>query len=140
MQRVMRESIEAAAQYVKSNHKVLGIALEWRQNCDVAILATFMAVPKEGPSAGVTIVTGIVSALRGIPIRNDLAIDRRDKTIMGKVLEVGGIQEKIRVAVENGIKEVIIPGKVISRKHSCYLLQFSPAVKITPVLYHRASN
>ena len=64
MQRVMRESIEAAAQYIKSNHKMLGISLEWRENYDVAILATFMAVPKEGPSAGVTIVTGIVSALR----------------------------------------------------------------------------
>jgi len=108
MQRVMRESIEAAAQYVKSNHKSLGISLEWRQNYDVAILATFMAIPKEGPSAGVTIVTGIVSALRDLPIRNDLAMTG-EITIMGKVLEVGGIQEKIRVAVENGIKEVIIP-------------------------------
>jgi ATP-dependent Lon protease len=131
MQRVMRESIEAAAQYVKSNHKVLGIALEWRQNYDVAILATFMAVPKEGPSAGVTIVTGIVSALRGIPIRNDLAMTG-EITIMGKVLEVGGIQEKIRVAVENGIKEVIIPEGNL--KEAQLLPQsILSAVKITPV-------
>lgn len=131
MQRVMRESIEAAAQYVKSNHKVLGIALEWRQNYDVAILATFMAVPKEGPSAGVTIVTGIVSALRGIPIRNDLAMTG-EITIMGKVLEVGGIQEKIRVAVENGIKEVIIPEGNLKEAQ---LLPPSilSAIKITPV-------
>ena len=131
MQRVMRESIEAAAQYIKSNHKMLGISLEWRENYDVAILATFMAVPKEGPSAGVTIVTGIVSALRGIPIRNDLAMTG-EITIMGKVLEVGGIQEKIRVAVENGIKEVIIPE---GNFKEAQLLPSSilSAVKITPV-------
>jgi ATP-dependent Lon protease len=65
IQRVMRESIEAAAQYIKAKHKDLRIDAEWRQNLDVAVLATFMGVPKEGPSAGVTIVTGIGQGASG---------------------------------------------------------------------------
>jgi ATP-dependent Lon protease len=74
IQKVMRESIEAAAQYIKAKYSDLGISPEWRENFDVAVLATFMGIPKEGPSAGITIVTGIVSALKGIPIRNDVAL------------------------------------------------------------------
>ena len=64
IQRVMRESIEAAAQYIRAKHEELGISVEWRKSFDVAVLATFMGIPKEGPSAGITIVTGIVSALK----------------------------------------------------------------------------
>jgi len=92
IQKVMRESIEAAAQYIKAKHDKLGITSEWRENFDVAVLATFMGVPKEGPSAGITIVTGIVSALKGIPVRNDVALTG-EITIMGKVLPVGSIQQ-----------------------------------------------
>ena len=90
-----------------------------------------MAIPKEGPSAGVTIVTGIVSALRGIPIRNDLAMTG-EITIMGKVLEVGGIQQKIRAAVEVGVKEVIIPDGNMKEAQMLppFILQ---SIKITPV-------
>ena len=73
IQRVMRESIEAAAQYIRAHFKDLGIAADWRENFDVAVLATMMGIPKEGPSAGVTMVTGIVSALRNLPIRHDIA-------------------------------------------------------------------
>jgi ATP-dependent Lon protease len=109
IQRVMRESIEAAAQYIKAKHALLGITEEWRDNYDVAILATFMGVPKEGPSAGISIVTGIVSALTGRPVRNDLAMTG-EITIMGKVLPVGGIQAKVRAAYEAGVKEVVLPG------------------------------
>jgi len=108
IQRVMRESIEAAAQYVKARHAELGISPEWRQNYDVAILATYMGIPKEGPSAGITVVTGIVSALKNIPVRNDLAMTG-EITIMGKVLSVGGIQQKIRAAYDADIREVILP-------------------------------
>jgi ATP-dependent Lon protease len=131
MQKVMRESVEAGAQYIKSQYKALGIPLEWRENYDVAVLATYMAIPKEGPSAGVTIVTGIVSALRGIPIRNDLAMTG-EITIMGKVLEVGGIQQKIRAAVEVGVKEVIIPDGNMKEAQMLppFILQ---SIKITPV-------
>jgi ATP-dependent Lon protease len=131
MQRVMRESVEAAAQYIKSQYKSLGIPLEWRENYDVAVLATYMAIPKEGPSAGVTIVTGIVSALRGIPIRNDLAMTG-EITIMGKVLEVGGVQEKIRAAVDVGVKEVIIPEGNM-REAQTLPPSVLQSIKITPV-------
>lgn len=108
IQKVMRESIEAAAQYVKAKHEELGVTAEWRQSFDVAILATFMGVPKEGPSAGVALVVGIISALKGLPVRNDLAMTG-EITILGKVLPVAGIQPKLRAAFEAGVKEVVIP-------------------------------
>ena len=108
IQRVMRESIETAAQYVKARHEELGVSAEWRRNFDVAVLATFMGIPKEGPSAGITIATGIISALKNLPVRNDLAMTG-EITIMGKVLPVGGIQQKIRAAYDAGIKEVLLP-------------------------------
>lgn len=131
IQRVMRESIEASAQYIKAKHQVLGITEEWRSSFDVAVLATFMGIPKEGPSAGVTLVTGIVSALKGIPIRNDLAMTG-EITIMGKVLPVGGIQEKVRAAYDAGIKEVLLPEDNLRDAQSLpsYILD---AIKITPV-------
>ncbi len=108
IQKVMRESIEAAAQYIKAKSDDLGISADWRQNYDVAVLATFMGVPKEGSSAGITMAVGIVSALKGIPVRNDLAMTG-EITIMGKVLPVSGIQQKIRAAFDAGVKEVLLP-------------------------------
>jgi len=131
IQRVMRESIEAAAQYVKAKHVELGIDLEWRKNYDVAVLATFMGVPKEGPSAGVPIVVGIVSALKGLSVRNDLAMTG-EITIMGKVLPVGGVPQKIRGAYDAGIKEVILPRENMKEAETLpdYMLS---AVKLTPV-------
>jgi ATP-dependent Lon protease len=127
----MRESIEAAAQYVKAKHEDLGISAEWRQNFDVAVLATFMGIPKEGPSAGVTIVTGIVSALKGVPVRNDLAMTG-EITIMGKVLPVGGIQQKVRAAFDAGVKEVLLPSDNLKEAQMLpfYILE---AIKLTPV-------
>jgi ATP-dependent Lon protease len=131
IQKVMRESIEAAAQYIKANHDKLGISSEWRQNFDVAVLATYMGIPKEGPSAGVAMVTGIVSALKGIPVRNDLAMTG-EITIMGKVLPVGGIQQKVRAAFDAGVKEVLLPVENLdeARHLPSYVLE---AVKLTPV-------
>jgi ATP-dependent Lon protease len=108
IQRVMRESIEAAAQYIRSHYKELDIDAEWRENYDVAVLATMMAIPKEGPSAGITIVTGIVSALKNIPVRHDIAMTG-EITIMGKVIGVGGIQAKLMAAIESGLRTVILP-------------------------------
>jgi ATP-dependent Lon protease len=131
IQRVMRESIEAAAQYIKAKHDDLGISADWRQNFDVAVLATFMGVPKEGPSAGITLVTGIVSALKGMRVRNDLAMTG-EITIMGKVLAVGGIHQKIRAAYDAGVKEVILPNENLKEAQGlpAYILD---AVKLSPV-------
>lgn len=108
IQRVMRESIEAAAQYIKVYAADLGIAADWAENFDLAVLATMMAIPKEGPSAGITIVTGIVSALKNKPVRYDIAMSG-EITIMGKVLGVGGIQPKLMAAIDAGVKIVILP-------------------------------
>jgi ATP-dependent Lon protease len=106
----MRESIEAAAQYIRAYSNDLGIAPDWRENFDIAVLATMMAVPKEGPSAGITITTGIVSALKNIPVRHDIAMTG-EITIMGKVLGVGGIQPKLMAAIDSGVKMVIMPAE-----------------------------
>jgi len=108
IQRVMRESIEAAAQYIRSHATELGIAADWNENFDIAVLAAMMALPKEGPSAGMTIVTGIVSALKNQPVRHDIAMSG-EITIMGKVLAVGGIQPKLMAAIDAGVKTVILP-------------------------------
>lgn len=99
-----------AGQYIRAHHKELDIPADWHENLDVAVLATMMGIPKEGPSAGVTMVTGIVSALRGIAVRNDVAMTG-EITIMGKVLPVGGIQAKLQAAIDAGIKTVILPAE-----------------------------
>ncbi len=108
IQSVMRESIEAATQYIRANGADLGIPTNWRQSLDIAVLATFMGQPKEGPSAGIAMVVGIASALTGRPVRHDLAMTG-EITIMGKILPVGGIQQKLRAACDAGVKEVLIP-------------------------------
>lgn len=131
IQRVMRESIEAAAQYIRAKHEELGIAAEWRNSFDVAVLATYMAVPKEGPSAGITVVTGIVSALKQIPVRHDVAMTG-EITIMGKVLPIGGVLEKIRAAYDAGIKEVLIPQENLKDAQSMPATILGK-IKVTPV-------
>ncbi|NDJ14614.1 MAG: BREX system Lon protease-like protein BrxL [Acidobacteriia bacterium] len=131
IQKVMRESIEAAAQYVKAKHEELGITAEWRQSFDVAILAAFMGVPKEGPSAGIALVVGIISALKGLPVRNDLAMTG-EITILGKVLPVGGIQQKLRAAFEAGVKEVIIPAENLAEAQALPV-SITQSLKITTV-------
>ncbi len=131
IQKVMKESIEAAAQYIKTHHDDLGISGEWRDNFDIAVLATFMGVPKEGPSAGIAMVVGIASALKGIAVRNDVAMTG-EITIMGKVLPVGGVQQKVRAAYDAGVKEVILPEDNLKEAQNLpeYVLD---AVKLTPV-------
>jgi ATP-dependent Lon protease len=131
IQHVMRESIEAAAQYIRAKSADLGITTDFRQSIDIAVLATFMGQPKEGPSAGIAMVVGIISALKARPVRNDLAMTG-EITIMGKVLPVGGIQEKIRAATEAGVKEVLIPLENF-REAEGLPLSIREKIKITPV-------
>jgi ATP-dependent Lon protease len=108
MRGVMRESVSAAVQFLKTHAKSVGLQPNWPDNYDIAVLATLMGLPKEGPSAGITIVTGIVSAMTGRPVRNDLAMSG-EITIMGKVLAVGGVLPKLQAAIDAGCKEVILP-------------------------------
>jgi ATP-dependent Lon protease len=89
------------AQYIRAHFRDLDIAADWRESFDVAVLATMMGILKEGPSAGVTMVTGILSALRNLPIRHDIAMTG-EITIMGKVLGVGGVQVKPLAAIDAG--------------------------------------
>ena len=108
MQKVMKESVAAAAQFIKTHAKDVGLPNDWQDNYDIAVLATMMGIPKEGPSAGITIVTGIVSALTDRPVRNDIAMTG-EITIMGKVLAIGGVLPKLQAAIDAGCKEVIMP-------------------------------
>ena len=110
MQKVMKESVAAAAQFIKTHAKDVGLPNDWQVNFDIAVLATMMGIPKEGPSAGITIVTGIVSALTGRPVRNDIAMTG-EITIMGKVLAIGGVLPKLQAAIDAGCKEVIMPNE-----------------------------
>jgi ATP-dependent Lon protease len=108
MQKVMKESVAAAAQFVKTHAKEVGLPNDWQDNFDIAVLATMMGIAKEGPSAGITIVTGIVSALTGRPVRHDVAMTG-EITIMGKVLAIGGVMPKLQAAIDAGCKQVVLP-------------------------------
>jgi hypothetical protein len=107
---VMRESIEAAAQYVRANYGDLGIPETWAQHYDVAVLAPSIAEAKDGPSAGLPIVAGIVSALTSRPVRNNLAMTG-EITLKGRVLRIGALEIKVRAAYEAGIVEVLFPAE-----------------------------
>jgi hypothetical protein len=108
MMRVMRESLKAAYEYISHNQKTLSIDADFKRDYDLSVLATQMGVPKEGASAGITILTGLVSALTKRPVRNDVAMTG-EITLMGKILPVEGIHEKIVAAADAGIKTVYIP-------------------------------
>jgi hypothetical protein len=108
MMRVMKESLKTAYEYMSHNHKILGIDPDFKKDYDITVLATQMGIPKEGPSAGITILTAMVSALLKKPIRNDVAMTG-EITLFGKILPVGGVQEKLIAAAEAGIAKVYIP-------------------------------
>ena len=105
---VMTESARIAVSYVRSVAEEYGIDKEFYQNKDIHIHAPEGAVPKDGPSAGVTMTTALVSALSGIPVRADVAMTG-EITLHGRVMPIGGLREKSMAAYKAGITTVIIP-------------------------------
>ncbi|MCE5190540.1 MAG: endopeptidase La [Actinomycetia bacterium] len=105
---VMRESAQAAVSYTRANAAVLGIDPEYNDRLDVHIHVPAAAIPKDGPSAGITMATALVSVLTGRKVRRDIAMTG-EITLRGRVLPIGGLKEKLLAAHRAGIKVVLIP-------------------------------
>ena len=108
LKEVMKESISAAASYVRARSTRFGIKPPVFEKTDVHVHVPEGATPKDGPSAGVGMVTAIVSVLTGIPIRKEVAMTG-EITLRGRVLAIGGLKEKLLAALRSGIKTVLIP-------------------------------
>jgi ATP-dependent Lon protease len=135
---VMKESAQAAMSFVRTRAKNLHVAEDFLENCDVHIHIPTGGVPKDGPSAGVTMMTALVSLLTGIRVRHDTAMTG-EITLRGKVLPVGGIKEKVLAAHRAGIKRVILPERCTADLDEVPQevrdeLEFVPVTKMDEVL------
>lgn len=105
---VMKESAHAAMSYIRANAGKLGVSPDFYKTKDIHVHFPEGAVPKDGPSAGVTVCTAIVSALTGVSVRSDVAMTG-EISIRGRILPIGGLKEKTMAALRHGIRTVIIP-------------------------------
>jgi ATP-dependent Lon protease len=120
---VMKESISAAASYVRSRAVAFGIEPPLFDKRDIHVHVPEGATPKDGPSAGVAMVTAIVSVMTGIPVRRDVAMTG-EITLRGRVLPIGGLKEKLLAAARGGMKTVLIP-----EENAKDLVEISDAIK-----------
>jgi ATP-dependent Lon protease len=105
---VMKESAQAALSFVRSNAQKYGIPKDFLEKSDLHIHIPAGAMPKDGPSAGVTMFTALVSLLTGIKVRHDVAMTG-EITLRGRVLPIGGLKEKVLAAHRAGIKRILVP-------------------------------